>query len=515
MSQAAALIEKRLQEYKAKPLLPLELTSIKRIFASSRCSVESFKGIYESDPVFCYMLISAATEATQTRPSSPFAADHAMSTIGIGRAQQLFNGLKPASQPALSNEVKFSLTSSLLAAELARQISELTSANNQAYWTALCYLLPDTLLWFLQPKHMWRIYYRQLTLPQRMTLFEESKLGFNLHDWRIAVAKTFHLSEQNQILFTKKLPNVRKELLQYALTGFSEKTPSLRDWHRTEGWLIVLSNLLARAILIPWHKSSFRHLFRLIHQLSGSDRKKLTRAINNAIRLVSENLVGTQLPIPAAGYLMNNSKPQFPRWLVNPVVKPPVGLKKRAQARAKNQTSLKTVIERLTNQADSFESSTTLVHFGLKALIDSLECDRVSFLTVDFNSRQVVTRIALTADGQTKIRPDFDYQKPTPLTKFIDNQAFMLFAHEQHQKVWTKVPQAVQQEQVKRFILCSLKPGDRVRAIIYADAKKPEVFSPQRIKIIKKLMQAVNKGLATRNINKKANGPVKNIQAQQ
>ena len=262
MSNADVLIKKRLSEYKAKPLLPLELPKLLTKFRNTDSSVESFKSEYRRDPIFCYSLINAAWEATQTRTIHPFAADHAMSIIGIGTASRLVKFLKPEPKTSLSTEVKFCLTSSLLAAELANQIAKINSASNQVYWTALCYLLPETILWHVQPKNMWRIYYRQITIPKRMSLFEESKLGFNLHDWRVAVGEELHLSEQNQTLFGYKLPTNPKELFEYSQNGYSEKTPSLKEWHRNEGWLVVLANKLAKSILCPWSQSGYRHVFK-------------------------------------------------------------------------------------------------------------------------------------------------------------------------------------------------------------------------------------------------------------
>ena len=546
MSKAEASIQKRLAEYKANPIQPLELENIQTSFERKDCAVESFKAIYKQDPMFCYALIGEATKATRKRISSPFAADHAMSTIGLKTAGKLFKDTKPSQKP-LSMEVRFSLTTSLLAAELAKNICEMHSASKQAYWTALCYLLPDTMLWHLSPKEMWYVYYRQLTKPQKVTLFEESKFGFNLFQWRNAVASELHLSDQNKILFEKQFPSNPKELLAYAQEGFHEqKTPSLKDWHRYEGWLIVMANRLARAILIPWHNSSYRHIFNLIHQLAGCDKKKLNKAIQDAIRTVSENLQESQLPNPAVGYLMLKSKPAFPQWLINPqmtqtksaAAKAPVNLKVKTASQLKanqatqktstikqtesrtNQnnkaisaTAIKVAMQKLVVQPESFASPSELIQFGLKSLLNDLKLDRVSFMVVDYGSSRVITKVALNAKNKTSIKPDFEFKQHTPLSKFIERQAFMLLTKKAHKNIWSRMPLAVQKDQVEHFVLCSLQPGKRVRALIYADTDDVTVLSPQRLAIIKKMLLAINKGLTVLNAKKEEKGPTKKAQA--
>ncbi|TQV74908.1 hypothetical protein FLL45_08070 [Aliikangiella marina] len=547
MSNAEASIQKRLAEYKANPIQPLELASIKENFQSEDCSVNSFKKIYRRDPIFCYTLISEANKATQQKVSSPFAADHAMSTLGLSAAAGIFKNSKvPNTRPPM--EVRFSLATSLLAAELANNLCQMHRACTQAYWTSLCYLFPETMLWHLAPKEMWRIYYRQLTNPKQMGEYEKSLLGFNLYRWRIAVAKELQLSEQNQILFEKRLPNKPKELLLYARDGFDEtKTPSLKDWDRYEGWLIVMANKLARSILLPWHNNSYRHTFHLIHQLAGCDTNKLRKSIQDAVRTASINFQGSRLPNPGANFIMLKTKPAFPGWLLSkpkaqvakrpvrakpqkaqpvktaaqmkagekPVASPALDNKPKPPINSKviSPTAIKNAIQKIVAEPDSFETSSDLIQFTLRTLIDELKLDRVSFMVVDYSASKVVCRAALNAKNRTAIKPEFEFKQPTPLIKFIERQTFMLLSRKAHQNIWAKLPIAVQKDQVSQFVLCSLKPGKRVNALVYADTDDVSVLSPQRLGIIKKMLLGLNKALADRNAKRAEKGPAKKAQA--
>lgn len=516
MSNSEALIQKSINEYKSKPLQPLEIDSILRKFNRDDSSVDTFRDEYLRDPLFCLELITAGWEATQKRASHPFAADHAMSTIGLGGAKQRFEAVKKRKKVPLTQEVSFCLSSSLLAAEIAKQIGKIYHASNQTYWTALFYGLPDTLLWYLKPKTMWRIYYRRLTLPKKIELFEEAKLGFSLHNWREAIAKEFHLSEQSQILFNKQLPSNPIELFEYAQNGCSKQTPSLIDWHRYEGWLIVLANRLARSVIAPWHGRSTLHCFKLLKQLTAIDINKLNSTVNQSVRVVSQRLAKTPLMVPAIGLLADNSRPPFPDWLTKPQLSQKAQIAqmrvKKKKPKSDTQARIAEILNKLTNDVQNFESSTTLVHYGLTALIDLLGFNRVSFLTVDHKNSKVVTRIALTAKDKPKTRPDFDFSKSTPLKKFVEQQAFMFISREKHKNIWNKLPYSIQRERVEKFILCSLKPGQRVRAIVYADSTEDSVFSERRIVVVKRLLNAVNQGLMLRNQAKKTQ-PGSNSQA--
>lgn len=500
MSKAAQLIQKCLSEYNAKQLLPLELKKIKQTLNQQDASVESFKLLDKKDPIFGWYLVKAAWKATENKANHPFAADHAMSTIGIGGTQKIFAPLNPDKQPAISQEVTFSLSSSLLAAELAKNLDALSTGKAQTYWRALFFALPETILWHIHPKSMWRIYYRQLTLPKKMTLFEESKLGFNLHDWRIAVANEFGMSDQLLPIYHKKQPAIRKQLYSYGVHGFSEKTPTLREWHKQDAWLILLTNWLATSIIKPWHGRASRHICQMLQQTLNVDTKKITYAIHQSIEKVSHQLIDSQLIIPAVAMLFQPTLPSYPEWLVKPTINTSrIHHQKRSSLKVDPKARLSVVVNKLTNGADQYDSSASLVHDGLKAVISILNFSRVSFLGIDHKNKNATTRIALNAKNSNKIRPDFEFKLPGPLTKFIERQSFMLISRQQHQSIWHKLPQAIQKSQVEQFILCSLKPGKRVRAIIYIDAKNNVAFAPQQLQRLKVLLQALNKGLMQRN----------------
>ncbi|WP_444995442.1 hypothetical protein [Aliikangiella sp. IMCC44359] len=507
MNDASALIKQRLKDYQLKPLLPVELPQIKLKLDDPNSSTDSFKNLYSRDPIFCLYLLSEGWKATKHKSNHPFAADHAMSTIGLGGAQKCFNQLNNSSSINLSQEVTFCLSSSLLAGELANSLGHLNQSSNQRYWTALFYYLPDTLLWYLKPKSMWHIYYRQLTRPTRLKLFEEAKLGFNLKDWRQAVAKELHLSEQCQQVYSKELPSSPKELLTYTQSGYSDDTPSLESWHKQEAWLIVLANRLARAILAPWHTRSFQHTFKLIQQQSGADSKKIKHAISQAIRQVSNNLIDSKLPNPGVGYLLNSCSPPFPDWLVKPKVDKKrlnsINAKKLSSKQASTtnvkKSSISVLIKKLTKNAGDFRSSTELVHDGLNGLIDIVGYDRTAFLIVNYKFFNAQTKVAIANPKKRAIKPDFSFKEAIPLNCFLEKQAFISFSHEKHKKIWHKLPTEILRQGVSNFVFCSLKPGKKVRALIYFDSSDQTLFNQAILNEVKKLLKAMNKGLTIRN----------------
>ncbi|WP_196139541.1 hypothetical protein [Aliikangiella sp. G2MR2-5] len=506
MSQANAQIEKCLNEYKAKPLLPLELASFKRILDKHDTSIESLKPLYTRDPVFCWTVLEAAFKLTRQRPSQPFAVDHALATIGIGGINRALQPYYRLETPLLSDEVKLSLSSSLLAAELAKRLGDESLGKPQTQWTAMFYQLPETILWYIQPRAMWHIYYRRLTLPKKLSLFEESKLGFNLYDWRKAVAQEFHMSEYIQGLYERKLPEIPKELLLYSKNGYGEETPSLKGWDRDEGWLVVLCNRLARAIYTPWPKKSYQNTFKLISRLLMIEHKPLKSIIDQSVLAIARTLKYCDLFNPGVALLMIPDKPIYPDWLVgNEHLNK--NIEQRKQQVNSNQINKKTNdlnedCKNLLSNALEFNNSAEFISNGVKLAITRLGFDRVSFLSVDQKSKIVETKFSLASKGNEKIRPDFSFKQPTPLAKFTEQQAFKHLNKNDNGKIWPKLPQAIRKQEVESFVLFSVKPGKQIRALIYLDAKDPDVFREDNLKQTKQLLIAINKGLALRNQQK-------------
>ncbi|MDH5629995.1 MAG: HDOD domain-containing protein [Gammaproteobacteria bacterium] len=522
MSSTQKIITDKINQYNKSPLFPLELRSIKKKLAGHDAAIDDFKDYFSRDPVFSWYLIKAGVEATKNKVSQPFAGDHALSTIGLGKTKSLFASLESKSQ-ILSNEVLFSLSSSMLAAELAKQLHN-GSNSSQIYWTSLLYQLPETLLWHIDPKPMWEIYYLNLASNKSSAVIEDNKLGFTIQDWSKSIAKIFNFSEELRSIYQKKPPTAAKELIGYIRRGFNDSIPSLKDWHKTDDMLVVMSNKLAKSIMLPWHGHAYQHCFEIMQKTLVKESKKLNKLIQSSIDTVSQNLHQSKLFVPALGYLAINSKPAFPYWLLNQRrkaaqkeaeqtnvtaivdAKPKIQDEKSIQQPTDTQQSqqvndgnFNALIKDLINKSQHPDNPAELINQGLKIFIENLNFSRIAFMAVNYQSFMVSTKIALSAEGEAKIRPDFDFKNPTPLKQFIDKPAMMLLSQEQHQKIWPKLPLAIRNQQVEAFLLCSLKPGKQVRALIYVDAKDKACYSKEHLTKVKILVKAINQCLANAN----------------
>ncbi len=560
MSKAQALIDKNIKEYKLKPLKPLTFKALSELVKSPAATIDSFKPLYQQDPIFCWSVLDIAYQRTKNRASQPYAVDHAFSTIGLGGVEQTLNTVSNTPDSPLTDEVNFILSSSLLASEIAHIVGEKSLGKSSTRWTALMYQMPDTLLWHLHPKSMWRIFYRKLTLPKNLSLFEESKLGFNLQEWRINVAQKFHLGEKLSKIYPKNLPENPKALLQYAKQGLKDESDELSKWHRQEEWLVILCNRLARALLTPWHYKSVERHKQLLRQVTNIPVGSLSPMVYQAVENISKQLTDSPLICPAVPLVMLPSKPYFPTWLNDkssvkkriaqrknatviqsknsaPTNKPklpqrlaaitstnkekPKGsvelvessmpLKKAAPLKAepnlntqtqKKPSDIRPIIIKLTQKAQEFNSTLALVQFGLKAIIENLGYNRASFLTINPKAKLAETKLALSKNKQEKVRPDFSYSSPTPLIKFIEQGAFMKIDKIKNKNSWLKLPIAIQKN-TEQFIFFSVKPSSKVVALIYIDSNKPEYFSKQKIQALKQLLLAITKGIALFNSTKK------------
>ena len=504
MADPSKEIAKLIDQYRSNPLLPLELPLIIERLNNHKASVLDFQNQYYRDPLLCAYLIDLAWQKTQKRANHPFAADHAMSTVGIDGAKSFLAGLSIdlsdnslAKKSEFHNELKFIMSSSLLAAELAKNLSSNQQKSKSLYWASMAHQFPDLLLWYLKPKIMWRIQYRQIKLPKKLAVFEQAKLGFELNQWRQAIAKEWHMSETNQITYTKSIPQRRQQLIEYMHNGYSDQTPTLKEWHGTDSWQILTVNWLARSILTPWLKNSYQHYFKIAKQAFKLSDKKLSHLISDSIRCTSQHLKGSQLFVPASSFLFITGSCDYPKWL-NASAKVPVkrDAKYIQNASKLKQTSNKLVIHNFIRELKEAPNKFANVHKLFRQVIElcvkRLGFSRACVLKVDWKNKQVSTSLYLQQENQQPIKPDFDFKQKTPLLKFLVEQGFLLFDITKHTKIWHKLPKEIIQQQVKNFILFSIKPDKRVEELIYLDMKDNAVPTPEKIKQTKLLLAATN-----------------------
>ncbi len=508
MAEPDSEIRKLISQYKATPMLPLELPSIIERLNNKNASVLDFKNQYYRDPLLCAYIIDLAGHKTHKKTNHPFAADHAMSTVGIDDAKnflsQMSTDLKPnflATTQTLPDELKFIMTSSLLAAELAKNLCNNKPKANTLYWASMAHQFPDLLLWYLKPKPMWRIQYRQVKLAKKLPLFEQAKLGFELNQWRTTVALEWHMSELNQITYSKALPDKRKQLLEYMRVGFNENTPNLKAWQQTDSWQILTANWLARSILSPWMANSYRHYYRIAKQSFAINDRNLSHVIIDSIRTTSKHLKNSLLFVPAVSFLNLASQNRYPDWL-NAAPKRPI---KRDQKyiqkinqlkQSSNLLAVQKLVRELREKPEKFSNSNKLFREILGVCIKRLGFSRACLLIVDWQSKQVSTSLFLQQEDKQKIKPDFNFHLNTPLKKFLVEQGFLLFDISKHAKIWHKLPKEIIQQKVKNFILFSLKPGKRVIALIYLDMQGEKPPSVEKIKIVKRLLNSTNSAMA-------------------
>jgi len=513
MTESNSDITNLISKYKEDPLLPLELPLIVERINAENASVLDLKNQYFRDPLLCSYLIDLAWYKTKDKPNHPFAADHAMSTVGITDAKAYLSSINinsPSkesnsesnveSSSPLSDELRFIMSSSLLAAELAKNLCSNQQKSNQLYWASMAHQFPDFLLWHLKPKVMWRLQYRQTKLAKKLPVFEQAKLGFELNEWRQAVCQEWHMSELNQSTFNKVLPQKRKELLHYIKHGYSDNTPSIKEWHKTDSWLIVTANWLARAIMSPWLVNSFHHYSQIAKQAYSMNDKKLSQVIIQSIRTTSQHLQGSQLLVPGVSFLNLMAKPDYPDWL-NAAPKVPV---KRQQkyvqktgelADYSHKMALQELLADLKNHPEKFANTYKLFRLVLGTCTKHLGFSRACLLVVDWKKKEVSTSQYCQQENMPTIQPSFSFIENTPLKKFLIEQGFLYFDKTKHGKVWHKLPSDIVEQKVENFILFSIKVKGKVNAMIYLDRQLQPQPTEDKVKIAKLLLQSTSKVL--------------------
>ncbi len=503
MSDSEKSIQALIKEYHLTPIRPLELADIVEQLRDPSTSIQSLTRYFYRDPMLCGYLLQTAWQQAKNKENAPFAADHALSSLGMERVSQFFKSWQSntkRAEPArpISDEVKFMMSSAVLAAELMRQLTENSPKLKSLYWAALNHNFADTLLWSLKPRPMWRIQYRQLVLPKKIPLFEQAKLGFDLCQWRIAIGKEWHLSELNQITYAKQFPFSRKELLHYGEHGYSNQTATLKSWHLTDSWLIVTVNWLAKCILASWFKNSYKHYIGITQQAFRVSSKKLQQAVQGAIRESSEHLKQSQLFIPAERHLQLSGSSVYPQWL-NAAPKVPARrdskyLQQTAQLKQKaDLIAAEKFIHEIRSKPKQFRNTNVLLRQVMDLMIEKIGCSRASLLVVDWKNKKVSTSMFVRQNNCEKIKLAFDFASKTPLVKFVAEQGFMFFDKNKHGKIWNRLPQEIITQNIDQFIFFSFKPAQRVDFLIYVDNANQDAINQERLKTTKQLLSTTNK----------------------
>ena len=503
MSNSGNGIASLIKEYKAKPLLPIELPSIIKKLESPEASVLDFRKDYYRDPLLCSYIIDIAAQKARIKENAPFAADHAMTSIGIDDARQFLSSMDELAFDAspdeqLTSEIRFVMSSALLAGELAKHLSSNSPKSNLLYWTALTHQFPDLLLWHIKPRPMWRIQYRQLKLPKKLPLFEQTKLGFEVNQWRQAVSAEWNMNELNQTTYSKQPPFSRSELIEYINNGYSKSTPSLKEWQLTDSWLILCCNWLARTIMAPWLVNSYQHYFKIAQRAFSLTDKKMNLGISEAINDCSVQLKDSPLFVPAVSFFQQKSPTNYPEWLTaapkKPVKRDLKYAKSASELKGKAELlSVQNFLRELKSKPGNFKNANQLIRQVMELCINKLGFTRSSLLVVDWSNKQVSTSLFISQTDSPKIKPNFSFAENTPLKKFLVEQGFLMFDLTKHQKIWHKLPKEIIEQQVKNFVLFSLKPKSKVEFLIYLDGKGKTTIAEDKLKIVKLLLLTTNK----------------------
>jgi hypothetical protein len=445
--------------------------------------------------------------------------------------------------------VIFYLSANLLAAELAYQSM---GQNEHDYWSALFYGTPDTMMWYLHPRGMWHIFYRRVWRPRNLRTFEETRFGFNLKQWRLAVSRQWRLDDRAEALFSIDIPNDPKQLLQYINSDFHKLELGMGDWRDSEGLKLIACNYLARAILNPWFRNCYNHYFKLLQRALHADRKRLQMAVINSVRRVSEDLRDSRLLNPGVAWLWQRCQPLYPDFIINPQVDPTKAAKFKgtrspiarplsgtpsanrkavkistntdspqtqhqpeqplASSPAKKQervpatkTNIKlaaTLLKKLQDEPLSFPTTGWMLQETLEALVKGLGCSRAAYLQIDAASKQAKTKLEQRAQGVDKLNLHIDFSAPTPLSKFLSKESAMVLSKKRHRAIWPKLPKPLLEQQIDEFALTSVATGSRVNLLIIATPAKDIEFTDKEWHRVRKLCLTLGKALKVRRQNK-------------
>ncbi|MBV1909080.1 MAG: hypothetical protein KUG78_07130, partial [Kangiellaceae bacterium] len=308
----------------------------------------------------------------------------------------------------------------------------------------------------------------------------------------------WNMNELNQTTYSKQPPFSRSELIEYINNGYSKSTPSLKEWQLTDSWLILCCNWLARTIMAPWLVNSYQHYFKIAQRAFSLTDKKMNLGISEAINDCSVQLKDSPLFVPAVSFFQQKSPTNYPEWLTaapkKPVKRDLKYAKSASELKGKAELlSVQNFLRELKSKPGNFKNANQLIRQVMELCINKLGFTRSSLLVVDWSNKQVSTSLFINQTDSPKIKPNFSFTENTPLKKFLVEQGFLMFDLTKHQKIWHKLPKEIIEQQVKNFVLFSLKPKSKVEFLIYLDGKGKTTISEDKLKIVKLLLLTTNK----------------------
>jgi hypothetical protein len=498
-----------LKRYQNNPILPLELSRITSLLnKTSDFSMELLKPFYSCDPLLCATLIRLGWQATQKKDNHPFSPEHASNILGLEVIKPFFLKMPTHITSPLSKEVTWLLSCSLLAAELIKNIAEISIFKRNKtplYWAAMAHLLPETLLWHLNQKAMWVIFSERIHTfhphhesIQKNEAFEKKHWGFFLKEWNTLMAQEWHMSVLNQKTFETSSLYPSKKLIHYMQANEQnensdqkisrEECLNIKNKFNTESGLIVTLNGLSKVLMANWFPNTYSHYFSFIKKIYGISETHLKSAIHLSLRNISTQMIGSSLFIPMNCHHLMKDSPPYPEYFIRQnqtQIKKSISenaVKTEKKKTIKNVFTIKSLLNQLLHQPESFQNSTKIIMASFEAIMQ-LGFFRVCFMQVDWKNKQVISKISLTCPNMatlSKIEPNFNFTHPTPLNKFLMSKGFLIFNDEKHQNIWKKLPIAIQTQKIKRFALFSIKPNQRVKALIYIDTPHLSYFDDER-----------------------------------
>ncbi len=482
-----------------------------KLFAAGASASRLAKHL-EKDPALVFLLFREANAALARYDREAHTLEHAISLLGAGRIQKLFDEavvLDPDHPRA--EGYRLALLRSQHAAAQARLWADGSGLwpADEVFWSTLIAAAP---LWLLtieaEPTlaHIGKLRATQGAVSNRQI---EEFLGCDMHALGAALAEAWLLPQMARSSWQKKSAGTPRQWVQLAHAARLDDTPvfgekSLHELCHNPAFVVALANALANEA--DWNWLSRRTL-RLLSTAATACRRPLAVIISfghqTAAKISHEN-ADSGLLTPAAKLLCGWNETYC--W-----VRPAASKTSAASSPSTNITEpttnrspipaerlLAASVQRLRDPA-KIGGVREALELAVKALHEGLGFGRVAALFVRPQNRELQTVLSAGAESSPALRQfRFAAQNNQLLTQLLSKPACLLIDASNRDKYWRHLPETLRSAiDCDSLVMMAVFAKERPVALIYADnAPQPVVNGSRQHQLFRQICQQLSQCLS-------------------
>lgn len=492
---ASFLVNKKL------PVRASVLARLKKKFEQSNIALMELNKTIKSDPVLCLHVVTLAGTLHQEKESEVTSIDHAISSLGITRLEELIGSLPEIRLSPKSVAHKMYFRSIANSHHAATQVQQWLEQNRgglfaqESYLAALFYGVGHWMLWSFAPLHMSQI---QSNIREQGLPFEQAEkevLGCTISALTEKLLNRWHTSPLALATLQQADP-VQKQFMtklhQRALGDPRLDGDDLRELnHLTQQkfFPVKLANLLALNAPYGWGTSQALLIIDIINDYLKDDLKQTMARLHRNCALSAQryHVVGTLAPatemlmLPSelqAGYKLSDAETEhFAKSCPAPLKEqkseavPVENITTPEQPEFLDQQLYNGILQKFLKQADSYPQASAVLDDLFKAVTEGIGLNRAALNIVSVKDKTVkVIRTEGFESGHPLTSSSHQLASNSLFLRLYEKNSCMMVNESNRMRIKSMLPGSYSQHiSDSNYLLMSIFVGNKPIAVVYAD----------------------------------------------